>query len=456
MTSRFLLAHGVGGRTDLPLSLWQAGWSAAVALVLSFAALGLLWHRPRLRNLSVGRPVVSWVASLYAAGTAMLRLVVGVLAAVVVTAGLFGVDDVAANFSPVAVYVAFWVAVPLLVVVVGPLWSSISPWEMVVRQVDGRKGGGRRGPLDSPTEISNWVPIWVQDGWLAVMPISIFLWLELVYHDGARPRVLGWVALGYTVLVAGMTARWGAEAARRSEGFGVLFDLLARLSPVGRQLPSQDQITQGQTARLVLRVPLTGTAVDDLRPSEVTLLLVVLGSTAFDGVSRTRFWSDVSAGHVGWSATAVGTLGLLWVVGVVSVAWHLAARMGERLTGQPGFSARFGHSLLPIVIGYHVAHYFSLLVLEGQLFSVRISDPYGQGWNLFGTADSPVNWTRVSPSTVGWVQLVAIVCGHLGGVFLAHDRSIETWRPAVALRSQYPLLVVMVVYTVFGLVLMTG
>ncbi|MDG2427068.1 MAG: hypothetical protein P8M16_01460 [Acidimicrobiales bacterium] len=456
MTSPFLLAHGVGGRTDLPLSLWQAGWSAAVALVLSFAALGLLWHRPRLRNLSVGRPLASWAASLYLGWTAMLRLVVGVIAVVVVTAGLFGVDDVAANFSPVAVYVAFWVAVPLLVVVVGPVWSSISPWETVVRQVDLRKGGGRRGTLGLSTEMSDGVPVWVQDGWLAVMPVSIFLWLELVYHDGARPRVLGWVALGYTVLVAGMAAQWGAEAARRSEGFGVLFGLLARLAPFGRQLPSQGGVVQGQTGRLVLRTPLTGAAVDDLRSSEVTLLLIVLGSTAFDGVSRTRFWSDVSAGHVGWSATLVGTLGLLWVVGLVSVAWHLAARMGERLTGETGFSMRFGHSLLPIVLGYHVAHYFSLLMLEGQLFSVRASDPYGQGWDLFGTVDSPVNWTRVSPTTVGWVQLVAIVCGHLGGVLLAHDRSVETWRPMVALRSQYPLLVVMVVYTVFGLVLMTG
>jgi hypothetical protein len=111
---------------------------------------------------------------------------------------------------------------------------------------------------------------------------------------------------------------------------------------------------------------------------------------------------------------------------------------------------------LPIVIGYHVAHYFSLLVLEGQQLGIRASDPYGRGWDLFGTAGDAVDWTRVSPATVGWVQLGAIVVGHLGGVLLAHDRSIESWRPSIALRSQYPLLMVMVVYTVLGLVLMTG
>ena len=159
---------------------------------------------------------------------------------------------------------------------------------------------------------------------------------------------------------------------------------------------------------------------------------------------------------MGWGGTGVGTLGLVWLVAVVGVAWHLASRLGDRLTGGTGFSERFGHSLLPIVLGYHVAHYFSLLVLEGQLFWIRASDPYGRGWDLFGTAGDSVDWTRVSPGTVGWVQLGAIVVGHLGGVLLAHDRSIELWRPSVALRSQYPLLVVMVAYTVAGLVLMTG
>tara|TARA_Y100001934_G_C11851265_1_gene539667 strand:+ start:143 stop:454 length:312 start_codon:yes stop_codon:yes gene_type:complete len=103
-----------------------------------------------------------------------------------------------------------------------------------------------------------------------------------------------------------------------------------------------------------------------------------------------------------------------------------------------------------------VAHYFSLLVLEGQLFRVLLSDPYGRGWDLFGTVADPVNWTLVSPTTVGWVQLGSIVAGHLTGVLLAHDRSVESWEPATALRSQYPMLAVMVAYTAFGLVLMTG
>ncbi len=430
-----VLAHGVGGRTDLPVSAMQAGWSAAVALILSFAALGLLWRRPRLRSLAAGRLVVLSAMRTLRGMALVLRWAVMVLFVVVVTAGLVGRDDVVANLAPVAVYVAFWVAVPLLAVLVGPFWASISPWEVLARLAD------RTGPARRPD-----APKILAKGWASLVPVAAFLWLELVYHDGTQPRVLGWAGLVYTLAVVGVACRWGRNVARSAEGFGVLFALIGRLSPVGR----------GPNGRLVLRVPLVGTVAEDLSPSELALVLVVLGGTAFDGVSRTRFWYDVSAGRTGWEATVVGTLGLLWMVFVVGVAYHLASRLGDRLTEGTGFAFRFGHSLLPILLGYHVAHYFSLLVLEGQLFRVLASDPYGRGWDLFGTVADPVDWTRVSPTTVGWVQLGAIVAGHLAGVLLAHDRSVESWRPATALRSQYPMLAVMVLYTVFGLVLMMG
>jgi len=433
-----VLAHGVGGRTDLPLSAWQAGWSAAVAMVLSFAALGLLWRHPRLTGLIDGLPVFETrVVGRWA--TSAVRAVVLVVFAVVVTAGIFGADDVSANLSPVAVYVAFWVAVPILSALVGPFWRTVGPWDTLARlAARGRTVG------------SGFVPPAVTGGWLALVPVGVFLWLELVYHDGARPRVLGWAGLAYTVAVVAVARRWGAEAARRVEGFGVVIDLLARLAPLGRR----------SDGRWAFRVPLVGVATEPLRAAEVGLVLLVLGGTAFDGVSRTRFWGDVASGRSGWDATVVGTVGLLWVVVLVGTAYHLAGRLGDRLTAGEGatgdFAVRFGHSLIPILLGYHVAHYFSLLVLEGQLFRVLLSDPYGRGWDLLGTVADPVNWTLVSPTTVGWVQLGSIVAGHLTGVLLAHDRAVESWEPATALKSQYPMLAVMVVYTAFGLVLMMG
>ena len=111
---------------------------------------------------------------------------------------------------------------------------------------------------------------------------------------------------------------------------------------------------------------------------------------------------------------------------------------------------------MPILFGYDLAHYFSLLLLEGQAFKVLISDPFGKGWDIFGTATDPINWTLVSSGVIGWVQILSIVGGHLVGVLVSHDRGIEKFELKKAMRSQYPMLAVMVLYTLFGLVLMTG
>ena len=427
-----VLAHGVGGRSDLPIPEWQAAWGAALALVLSFAALGLLWHHPRLRSMSTGHRVASSVEGTIRFLTGAFRVAVLLVFLVVLAAGLVGVNDVVSNISPVSVYVIFWVGVPLVSVLLGPVWRVISPWETLGRMVSG--SSGRRAPG------------WLTSGWVALVPISVFHWLELAYHDGASPRVIGWLGLTYTVGLMLISARWGWEEARRAEGFGMLFDAFASLSPFRRD----------GSGRLSVRPPFVGVAELESSPALLAVLLAALGCTAFDGFSRTRFWDDLVAGRAGWEATAVATVGLVWVVALVGIAYHLAGRSGGRLAGDRDFAVKFGISLVPILVGYDMAHYFSLLLLEGQSFIALASDPLGRGWDLFGTVDNAVNWTLISTMAVGWVQLGSVVVGHLVAVVLAHDRAVEEWRPAVALRSQYPMLGVMIAYTVFALVLITG
>jgi hypothetical protein len=134
----------------------------------------------------------------------------------------------------------------------------------------------------------------------------------------------------------------------------------------------------------------------------------------------------------------------MWVAGrITGEGWHVPA-------------VRFAHSLVPIAFAYVVAHYFSFLLIEGQLGFAALSDPFGRGWNLFGTADHLVNLTLLSPTTIWYVQVVAIVVGHVGGVILAHDRAIAAYPPDVALRTQYALLAVMVVFTATGLLILSG
>ena len=427
-----VLAHGVGGRSDLPVPEWQAAWGATVALVLSFAALGLLWHRPRLRDMSVGIPVTPAVAGIVRSIMGVLRAAVLIVFLVVLAAGLVGADDALSNISPVSAYVLFWIGIPVASILLGPVWRAVSPWETLGRLVSRPSDGEAPG--------------WLTSGWAALVPISIFHWLELAYHDGANPRVLGWLGLAYTLGLMAVSRRWGWEEARRAEGFGVLFDAVASLSPFRRD----------GSGRLFVRPPLVGVAGSSASPVLLAVILAALGGTAFDGFSRTRVWGGLMVGRAGWEATAVSTVGLVWIVALVGLAYHLACRSGGRLTGDPDFAARFGASLVPILVGYDLAHYFSLLLLEGQTFIALASDPLGRGWDLFGTVDNAVNWTLVSTTAVGWVQLGSIVIGHMVAVVVAHDRAVEEWRPTIALRSQYPMLVVMVAYTVLALLLITG
>ena len=439
MTEVFIFAHGIGGRLDLPLSEWQVAWAGGVALVFSFAALGYFWHKPLLKKLSIGRPAFSVFTRLNLFKT-IIRYISLTLFTVVLIAGFIGQDNTVANLAPITVFVVFWIGIAFASALFGHIWREISPWETLGKLVDQiRKENGESAPK------------WLTSGWAALAPISIFHWFELAYHDGASPRVLGWWILIYTVGLMAIAWRWGWTQARKAEGFGVLFGAFAELSPF-RVKETEAQ----KPKKMFIRVPFVGVANYEMTSSQLAVVLAALGGTAFDGFSRTRFWSEIIVGRNKWELTLVNTVGLIWIVAVVGVAYHLAGKLGGKTTGDAKFSERFGASLIPILFGYDLAHYFSLLLLEGQAFKVLISDPFGKGWDIFGTATDPINWTLISSGVIGWVQVLSIVGGHLVGVLVSHDRGIEKFELKKAMQSQYPMLAVMVLYTMFGLILMTG
>jgi hypothetical protein len=107
-------------------------------------------------------------------------------------------------------------------------------------------------------------------------------------------------------------------------------------------------------------------------------------------------------------------------------------------------------------MAYAVAHYFSLLVFEGQTFLKLASDPLSRGWDLFGTAGWTISYSALTPGAIAYVQVAAIVLGHVAGVVLAHDRAVSRYPVRVATKTQYPMLAVMVAYTVGALVILLG
>ena len=442
-------AHGVGERGDLPLPLGFFTWGAAIALIISFVALRVLWPKPRLDDASVGHLLPKWVQAAAPAGRIVLRIVGLAFYLVVFTAAWFGLDTPAANIAPVSLYVVFWVGGPILAALAGDVWAALNPFDTIAAgwerlrprpQAAPSAGPGADGEDDADEPgFGNWT---------AAIGIFSFVWLELAYHDAASPRAVAvWLTL-YSVANLAGAVRWGRGWLRYGEGFAALFGLIAHVAAFFR----------ADDGGLQWRVPLSGLSDVLIRAGLPALVLVTLGSTGYDGLSGTRWWADTIGARQGWDATFVATLGLVWVIAVVAGIWYLACALVGRIGERDGRSMAqvFAPSLIPIVLAYSVAHYFSLLVFEGQDFYALASDPYGQGWDLFGTATYGVDYTAVSTRTISYVQAAAIVIGHILGVVSAHDRAVSIWDPRRAERTQYPLLFVMIAYTVGGLAILLG
>lgn len=429
-----VVAHGLGGRSDLPLPVWLFAYGAGFALLIWFVALRILWPSPRLASASGGVLLPPPVQRARLPVAMLLRAVGLAMFVIVLVAASRGVDNAGSNIAPVAVFIVFWQGMQAVSVLLGNVWASLNPLDTlaaIARLPDGMPEG-RTDP----------------GHWSAAAVLATFFWVELAYYDASAPRAVAVWLGAYSVAALVGAGIWGRAWLRYGEGFAALFELLSHLSPFFRD---------GE-GRLRARVPLTGLADVHVRRGTAALVLVTLGSTTFDGLQRSRFWSSIASSRAGWSLTLANTLGLIWMIALVALAYQVAIRVTAKLAdrGVADMARAFVPSLIPIVFAYAVAHYFSNFLFEGQNFIVLASDPLGRGWDLFGTIDNAVNFRLVSTRTIAYVQAAAIVVGHVAGVTAAHDRAVELFPPRRAVRSQYPLLGVMILYTVGGLTLLLG
>lgn len=435
-----VLAHGIGGRSDLPVPLWLAVYGGATAVLVSFFALLVFWREPKLRGGQAGRPVRGVQRFVDAPATrAALRIAGLVLAAVVLFTAWAGPQDSARNPAPTWFYVWFWIGLAALSVLFGPVWRVVNPLRTITAAVLAA-GGGRLGRGKLPETLGYWP---------AVASLFVFVWLELVYDRADAPRTVALFLTGYAVahLAGGLV--YGQRWFDRGDGFEAYSTLFGHLSPLGRR----------EDGRVVLRNPLDGLAALQPAPGLVALVSLVLGSTAFDGLTRVRFWKDFTAYLDRPFYLLVGTAGLVvgiqFVLGTYTAATMVMRRHAPDFL-KVGLDARFVHSLVPIALGYTVAHYFSFAVFQGQAGYLLATDPLGRGWDLLGVAGHGIDYAVVSPKTIALVQVVAIVTGHVVGVVAAHDRAVATFAPRDHQRGQYPLLTVMVAYTMGGIALLVG
>ncbi|MGH2995436.1 MAG: hypothetical protein ACRDON_07910 [Gaiellaceae bacterium] len=335
-----------------------------------------------------------------------------------------------------------------LVVLFGNVWAALNPWRAAadaVSWLSGWAGLEWEPPLDYPRRLGRWP---------AAVLLLAFATLELAYVEPASPRALALAIYLYSAATWLAMLLFGREAwLANGEAFSVYFGFLAKLAP----LSVRDR-------RLVLRLPLLAASIRDPRPGTLPFVAVMLGSVAFDGFSRTSWWVDwryeLVSGLAPRTGDIVSTLfslaGLVAVVVFVGLAYTLAVRAAAALSGERrDLAGEFLASLLPIALAYTVAHYFSLLVYQGQALVPLASDPFGRGWDLFGTAGPPEP-PRLSANAIWYVQVGALIVGHVAGLVLAHDRAVALLRsPRLATATQYPLLLLLVLYTVCGLWLLS-
>jgi hypothetical protein len=236
--------------------------------------------------------------------------------------------------------------------------------------------------------------------------------------------------------------RWFAAA----DGFEVMSSVYAHVSPFGRRVDG----------RLVFRDPLDSLAGMPLVPGTAAIVAVLLGSTAFDGMSAATWWFP-RVQRSSLPPEVWGTAGLFGMVALIGTTYWLACRWSAHLGRTPAdrpMPAELAHSVVPIALGYAFAHYYSLLVVAGQLTVIQLSDPLVRGDNWLGLSGRQASYALVGVTTVALLQVASVIAGHIVGVVLAHDRTIALAVPERAVVAQLPILLLMVCYTLGGLTLL--
>lgn len=434
--------HGLVSRHDLPLPFGFVLVGAAAALAITFGVLLLAWRQPRFAA-DPGRPVpgIQAVVDNPVVRTVARGLVL-VLFAWVGLAVAIGPDQLT---NPVFgfVFVWLWVGLVPLSLVAGRVWRVLNPLRTIhLLLCRLARTDPDHGLVDLPQAIGVWP---------AAVSLFAFAWLELVQPDRTTLSVLRvWVLAWLVIMIIGAVVggrRWIGAA----DPFEAYASTVARLSPWRR---SPD-------GRLRWVNPLAGLTVATLPAGTVGVVAALLGSTAFDSFANLSWWiqtvQDSGVSPVLWE-----TGGLLSMIAVVWLTFTGSAAWLARYPGRDGAPLRPGGavhamagSLVPIVVGYAIAHYATLLIVEGQRVAVNLSDPLGRGWNVLGTADLTVSTAVFAhPTGVAVLQLTAIVLGHLVGIVVAHEKALRLLAPSAAVRGQWPMLVIMVGYTCAGLVLL--
>ena len=461
LDSVLVLGHALVGRKDLPIPEWLFAWAASLVLIVSFLALSFAWHTTRFEE-DRWRPAARWLSSLLV--NRLTEVLAGALSVfllgLVIWSGLNGTEAPDRNFSVTFVFITFWLGMVVVSVLFGDVFRAFNPWRAIARAAGGLfrliAGQSAPAPVSYPERLGRWP---------AVAGLVGFAWFELVYGQsgaqavGLTPHSVGVATLVYTAYTFVAMALFGTEKwLERGETFSVYFGMFASLAAL--------EVRDG---RLGVRRALSAATRWVSSPGSIALILITIAATTFDGAQEgaladpieSTFNRLVDAG-LGPLASLRLTNTLFFAITIGFVAglfWAGIAGMhtvrGSRPTRELG--RLFAHAFIPIGLAYLVAHYFSLVFFQEQAqFTFLLSDPLGDGSDLFGTAGGGIDYGALSANAVWYTQVGALVAGHVTALVLGHDRALNIYGDSrLAARSQYWMLALMVGFTSLGLYLLS-
>ncbi|TFH49168.1 MAG: hypothetical protein E4H01_04825 [Lysobacterales bacterium] len=341
---------------------------------------------------------------------------------------------------------------------VGNLWPILNPWHTLFDRMCNRK--------DQRREFSRKIQPYPQrlNAWPAVVLFLGFAWIELIFPFRARPSTISVLILSYSVLTWAGMYRYGAEVwLKNVDPFNIIFALYARFAPLA---PGATDSANGLGRGLILRPYAAGLLQpggETVSLSVAAFILAMLAMVLFDGLLGSAHWLSLEnivhelnpkLGDAGW--ILVHSAGLLVTWGIFLVMFLGTCKFMSHLTkteqSTRSFACTFALTLIPIVIGYQFAHTLPFLLVQGQYIVPLLSDPFGYGWNLFGTKNYQVDIAIINTRTAWYLAVVAIVAGHVVSVYLAHVAAVRLIdNRTAALKALIPMTALMVTYTVVSL-----
>lgn len=440
-------AHSFGKLYNLPVPFWMYLYGGVAAIVASFLIIGYFVNKTKVSDNYPTINLSKYNVLRFLTGNLFLTILKSIsvfLLLLTIIAGFIGADIPTFNINMTLFWIIFALGLTYLTALIGNIYAYINPLKVVTDLVENIIGHELKGMIKYPKGLGYYP---------ALVFYFIFIWIELFANTG--PLELSMILVQYLMLNALGVALVGKRAwFTYCELFSVFFRLIGKMAPI-----------EYRKGKLFLRPPFIGLLKDKADHFSLLLfILFMLSSTAYDGFRETTpfyqlYWQnldDVVRPLLGENSYQIyQTVGLFLSLVIFLLVYLLLVWLAKVMTKSKqsikDLSLQFAFSLIPIAFVYNVAHYFTLLITEGSNMGSLISDPFGLNWNIFGTTGMP-NIASVDANFVWHSQVAVILLGHIIGVYIAHLIALKVFPThKKALISQFPMLLLMVTYTMAGL-----